>query len=55
MNRLEASGLVEYRPNKEHFVGEITETEATQLYQAREALEIWIRKEKNGRVVQAHK
>ena len=42
LNRLETSKLVRYTPNKGYFVGEITETEAVQLYQAREALEIYI-------------
>jgi len=42
LNRLEASGLVDYVPNKGYFVGEITETEARNLYQAREALEIFL-------------
>jgi DNA-binding GntR family transcriptional regulator len=40
LNRLEASNLVKYVPNKGYFVGEITETDVRQLYQAREALEI---------------
>jgi len=42
LNRLETARLVTYVPNKGYFVGEITETEAIQLYQAREALEIYI-------------
>jgi DNA-binding GntR family transcriptional regulator len=42
LNRLENSKLVRYTPNKGYFVGEITEVEAKQLYQAREALEIYI-------------
>jgi DNA-binding GntR family transcriptional regulator len=42
LNRLETSHLVRCVPNKGYFVGEITETEAMQLYQAREALEIYI-------------
>lgn len=42
LNRLENSKLVKYVPNKGYFVGEITEEEAKQLYQAREALEIYI-------------
>lgn len=42
LNRLEASGLVRYEANKGYFVGEITESEIRQLYQAREALEICI-------------
>ena len=40
LNRLESSNLVKYEPNKGYFVGEITETEVRQLYQAREALEV---------------
>lgn len=40
LNRLEASGLVRYEANKGYFVGEISENEVRQLYQAREALEI---------------
>jgi DNA-binding GntR family transcriptional regulator len=40
LNRLEASDLVKYVPNKGYFVGEITETDVRQLYQAREALEV---------------
>jgi DNA-binding GntR family transcriptional regulator len=40
LNRLEASNLVKYVPNKGYFVGEITETDVRQLYQAREALEV---------------
>jgi DNA-binding GntR family transcriptional regulator len=40
LNRLESSNLVRYEPNKGYFVGEITETETRQLYQAREALEV---------------
>jgi len=42
LNRLETSGLVRYVANKGYFVGEITETEVRQLYQAREALEIFV-------------
>jgi DNA-binding GntR family transcriptional regulator len=42
LNRLEASQLVKYVRNKGYFVGEITEKEAVQLYQAREALETYI-------------
>jgi len=42
LNRLEKARLVTYVPNKGFFVGEITEAEAVQLYQAREALEIYI-------------
>ena len=40
--RLESAKLVRYEQNKGFFVGEITETEATELYQAREALEIYL-------------
>ncbi len=40
LNRLESSNLVRYEPNKGYFVGEITEDETRQLYQAREALEV---------------
>ena len=42
LNRLESSNLVKYVPNKGYFVGEITETEVRQLYQTREALEVFI-------------
>lgn len=42
LTRLETSNLVEYEPNKGYFVGEITQTEAHQLYKAREALELYI-------------
>ncbi|MBM4326414.1 MAG: GntR family transcriptional regulator [Deltaproteobacteria bacterium] len=42
LNRLKASGFVTYAPNKGYFVSEITEQEALQLYEAREALEIYI-------------
>jgi DNA-binding GntR family transcriptional regulator len=42
LNRLKASGLVEYKPNKGYFVAEISELEAYQLYEAREALECYI-------------
>jgi len=42
LNRLETSGLVRYEANKGYFVGEITEAEVRQLYQAREALEVFI-------------
>jgi len=42
LNRLEKARLVTYVPNKGFFVGEITEAEAVQLYQAREALEIYM-------------
>ncbi|MDY6895798.1 MAG: GntR family transcriptional regulator [Thermotogota bacterium] len=40
LNRLEASNLVKYVPNKGYYVGEISETDVRQLYQAREALEV---------------
>ena len=39
--RLQRSNLVRYEPNKGYFVGEITEGEAKELYQAREALELY--------------
>ncbi|MEW5913956.1 MAG: GntR family transcriptional regulator [Thermodesulfobacteriota bacterium] len=42
LNRLEASGFVNYTPNKGYFVAEITVQEAVQLYEAREALEVFI-------------
>jgi len=42
LGRLENAKLVRYEPNKGYFVGEITEEEARQLYQAREALEVYI-------------
>lgn len=41
LNRLEASKLVRYVPNRGYFVDAITETEARNLYQAREALEVF--------------
>ena len=43
LNRLlvEHSNIVRYEPNKGYYVGEITETEAMELYQTREALEIY--------------
>jgi DNA-binding GntR family transcriptional regulator len=40
LNRLEASNLVTYEPNRGYFVGEVTEGEIRELYQAREALEV---------------
>jgi DNA-binding GntR family transcriptional regulator len=40
--RLEASHLVQYAPNKGYYVGEITEIEAKELYETREALETYI-------------
>ncbi len=42
LNRLEANGFVNYTPNKGYFVGEITQEEAMELYEAREAMEIYI-------------
>ncbi len=42
LNRLEASGFVDYIPNRGYFMGEITWEEANQLYEAREALEVYI-------------
>ena len=39
---LERSNFVRYVPNKGYFVGEITESEATDLFQAREAIETFI-------------
>jgi DNA-binding GntR family transcriptional regulator len=42
LNRMENSNLVKYLPNKGYFVGEITESEAEQLFHAREALEVYI-------------
>ena len=42
LKRLEASRLVRHIHNKGYFVGEITENEARELYQAREALETYI-------------
>lgn len=42
LNRLEANGFVNYIPNKGYFVGEITQEEAIELYEAREALETYI-------------
>jgi DNA-binding GntR family transcriptional regulator len=43
LNRLlvEYSNIVHYEPNKGYYIGEITETEATDLYQTREALEVY--------------
>ena len=40
--RLEASHLVQYAPNRGYYVGEITEIEAKELYETREALETYI-------------
>lgn len=42
LKRLESSKLVSYVPNKGYFVAKITMIEARQLYQTREALEIYI-------------
>lgn len=42
LNRLETSKLVTYVPNRGYFVGVITETETRNLYQAREALEVFL-------------
>lgn len=42
LHRLENAKLVRYEQNKGFFVAEITETEARELYQAREALEVYL-------------
>lgn len=42
LDRLAHSNLVAYKPNKGYFVGEITETEAKELFQAREAIELYL-------------
>ncbi len=42
LNGLKRSNFVRYEPNKGYFVGEITETEARELYQTREALETYL-------------
>ena len=42
LHRLENAKLVRYEQNKGFFVAEITETEARELYEAREALEIYL-------------
>jgi len=42
LHRLENAKLVRYEHNKGFFVAEITETEARELYQAREALEVYL-------------
>ena len=42
LNKLEYSELVFYRPNKGYFVGQITEKEIEEVYQARMALEVAI-------------
>jgi DNA-binding GntR family transcriptional regulator len=41
LKALERSNFVRHEPNKGYFVEEITETEARELFQAREALEIY--------------
>jgi len=41
LKALERSNFVRHEPNKGYFVAEITETEARELFQAREALEIY--------------
>ena len=42
LNRLEASGFVSCTPNTGYIVNEITETEAIELFEAREALETYL-------------
>ena len=42
LNRLENAKLVRYEQNKGFFVAEITETEITELFQVREALETYL-------------
>lgn len=42
LKRLEDSNLVQYKPNKGYFIKEITKDEVKELYEAREALEIYI-------------
>jgi DNA-binding GntR family transcriptional regulator len=42
LNKLEYSDLVYYKPNRGYFVGQITEKEIKEIYQARKALEIAI-------------
>jgi len=42
LNKLEYSELVHYKPNKGYFVGQITEKEIREIYQARMALEVAI-------------
>ena len=42
LHRLETAKLVRYEQNVGFFVAEITETEARELYQAREALEVYL-------------
>ena len=41
LNRLKATGFVDYKPNRGYFVAEISETEARNLYHAREGLELY--------------
>ena len=42
LHRLQSAKLVRYEKNKGFFVAEITETEARELYQAREAFELFL-------------
>lgn len=42
LNRLEASGFVTCTPNTGYVVNEISETEAIELFEAREALEVYL-------------
>ncbi|OPY89685.1 MAG: HTH-type transcriptional regulator McbR [Syntrophaceae bacterium PtaU1.Bin231] len=42
LKRLEASNLVTYIPNKGYFIADITEKQGRELYQARQALEMFI-------------
>ena len=42
LNRLEHSNIVRYEPNKGYSVGEITEIETKEVYDAREALDVHI-------------
>ena len=42
LHRLQTAKLARYEKNKGFFVAEITETEARELYQAREALEVFL-------------
>jgi len=42
LKRLQDSNLVQYKPNKGYFIKEITKDEVKELYEAREALEIYI-------------
>ena len=41
LNRLERVNIVAYAPNKGYFVGEVTESEARDCFEAREALETY--------------